>query len=38
MKLKIGKKLQTANLNSRFIGSKKEDRTSICSLLKKFEA
>ena len=33
----IGKKLKTASLNSRFIGSKKEECTSTCSLLKNFE-
>ena len=34
--LKIGKKLRTACLNSKFTGSKKE-RTLICSRLKTFE-
>ena len=34
MRLKIGEKLKTASLNSRFTGSKKEERTSTCSLLK----
>ena len=33
----IGKKLKTASHNSRFTGSKKEECTSACSLLKKFE-
>ena len=37
MKLNIGKKLKTASLNSRFTGSKKEECTSTCSLLKNFE-
>ena len=31
------KKLKTASLNSRFTGSKKEECTSTCSLLKNFE-
>ena len=30
-------KLKTASLNSRFTGSKKEECTSTCSLLKNFE-
>ena len=34
MRLKIGKKLETASLNLRFTGSKKEECTSTCSLLK----
>ena len=34
MILKIGKKLKTACLHSRVIGSKKEQFTSTCSLLK----
>ena len=37
MRLNIGKKLKTASLNSKFTGSKKEECTSICSLLKIFE-
>ena len=37
MRLNIGKKLKTASLNSRFTGSKKEECTSTCSLLKNFE-
>ena len=37
MKLNIGKKLKTARLNSRFTGSKKEECTLTCSLLKNFE-
>ena len=37
MRLKIGKKLKTVSLNSRFTGSKKEECTSTCSLLKNFE-
>ena len=37
MRLNIFKKLETASLNSRFTGSKKEDRTSTCSILKIFE-
>ena len=37
MKLNIGKNLKTATLNSRFTGSKKEECTSTCSLLKNFE-
>ena len=36
MRLKNGKKLKTASLNSRFTGSK-EECTSTCSLLKSFE-
>ena len=32
--LKIGKKLKTASLNSRFTGSKKEECTSTCLILK----
>ena len=35
-RLNIGKKLKPACLNSRFTGSKKEERTSTCSLLKNF--
>ena len=35
--LNIGKKLETASLNSRFTGSKKEEYTLTCSLLKIFE-
>ena len=38
MRLNIGKQLKTAGLNSRFTGSKKEEGTSTCSLLKNFEA
>ena len=34
MRLKIGKKLKTASLNSRVTGSKKKQGTSTCSLLK----
>ena len=34
MRLKIGKTLKTASLDSRFSGSKKEQCTSTCSLLK----
>ena len=34
VRLNIGKKLKTTSLNSRFTGSKKEECTSICSLLK----
>ena len=37
MWLKIGKKLKTASLNSRYTGSRKEECTSTCSLLKIFE-
>ena len=37
MRLNISKKLKTASLNSRFSGSKKEDCTLTCSLLKNFE-
>ena len=37
MRLNIFKKLETASLNSRFTGSKQEDRTSTCSILKIFE-
>ena len=37
MRLNIAKKLKTASLNSRFTGSKKEECTSTCSLLKIFE-
>ena len=37
MRLNIGKKLKTASLNSSFIGSKKEECTSTCSLMKNFE-
>ena len=37
MRLNIGKKLKTACLNSRFTGSKKEECTSTCLLLKNFE-
>ena len=37
MRLNIGKKLKTASLNSRFTGSKKEECTWTCSLLKNFE-
>ena len=37
MRLNIGKKLKTASLNSRFTGSKKEECTSTCSLLKNLE-
>ena len=37
MRLNIGKKLKTASLNSRFTGSKEEECTSTCSLLKIFE-
>ena len=37
MRLNIGKKLKTASLNSKFIGSKKEECTLTCSLLKNFE-
>ena len=33
----IGKKLKTASLDSRFTGSKKEEFTSTCLLLKNFE-
>ena len=38
MRLKIGKKLKTASLNSTFTGFKKEECTLSCSLLKNFEA
>ena len=34
MRLNTGKKLKTASLNPRFTGSKKEECTSICSVLK----
>ena len=34
---KIGKKLETASLNSRFTGPKKELCTLTCLLLKNFE-
>ena len=37
MRRNIGKKLKTASLNSRFTGSKKEECTSTCSVLKNFE-
>ena len=37
MRLKIGKKLKTAGLNSRFTGAKKEQCASTCTLLKIFE-
>ena len=37
MRLSTGKKLKTASLDSRFTGSKKEEFTSTCSLLKNFE-
>ena len=37
MMLKIGKKLNTADLNSRVTGSKKEQCNPTCSLLKNFE-
>ena len=37
MRLKIGKKLKTASLKSRFTGSKKGECTLTCSLLKNFE-
>ena len=37
MRLNIGKKLKTTNPDSRFTGSKKEECTSTCSLLKNFE-
>ena len=37
MRPNIGKNLKTASLNSRFTGSKKEERTSTCSLLKNFD-
>ena len=37
VRLNIGKKLNTTSLSSRFTGSKKEECTSICSLLKNFE-
>ena len=37
MRLNIDEKLKTASLNSRFTGSKKEECTLICSLLKNFE-
>ena len=38
MRLNIGKKLKTASLDSRFTGSKKEDCTSTCSLLKNLKS
>ena len=34
---KIGKKIKTPSLNSRFTGSKKEMSISTCSLLKNFQ-
>ena len=34
MRLNIGKKLKTASLDSRFTGSKQEECTSTCSVLK----
>ena len=37
MRLNIGKKLKTASFNLRFTGSKKEECTSTCLLLKNFE-
>ena len=37
MRLNIGKKLKAASLDSKFIGSKKEECTSTSSLLKNFE-
>ena len=37
MRLKIGKKLKTSSLNSKFTVSKKEKCISTCSLLKNFE-
>ena len=37
MRLNIGKKLKTASLDSRFTGSKKEECTSTCLLMKNFE-
>ena len=37
MRLNIGKKLKIASLNSRFTGSKNEEYTSTCTLLKNFE-
>ena len=37
MTLKIGKKSKTVSLNCRVTGSKKEQCTSTCSLLKNFE-
>ena len=37
MRLKIGKKLKTAGLNSRFTGAKKEQCTSTSTLLKILE-
>ena len=37
MRLNIGKKLKAARLNSRFTGSKKEECTLTCSILKNFE-
>ena len=37
MRLKIGKELKTASLNSRFTGSKTKECSSTCSLLKNFE-
>ena len=37
MRLNIGKKLKTASLYLMIAGSKKEECTSTCSLLKNFE-
>ena len=37
MRLKIGKKLKTASLSSRFTGSEKEECTLTCSFMKNFE-
>ena len=37
MRLNIDKKLKAASLDSRFTGSKKEECTSTCTLLKIFE-
>ena len=37
MRPKIGNNLKTPSLNSRFTGSKNEESTSTCSLLKNFE-
>ena len=37
MRLNIGKILKTASLNSRFTGSKQEECTSTCLLLKNFK-
>ena len=37
MRPNIGKKLKIANLDSRFTGSKQEECTSTCQLLKNFE-